>query len=427
MTGVVSMGLRAASLAGKLVLSLYMAKFFSLEELGRYGLAFGAVMLAVVAFGFRIDYVLSREVLGLDDDRSRRIGTTVLWIFGLSFLGAAPFALWGLLGSGGNGSSTLFLVLIYLLCCVESYANFLYTTTIALKRATLANGLFFIRSGLWTAPAIIVSYFIPSLRNVEFVILCWLVGVSISVALNMWFTRQRLIGWYRWSELAWKDASVYIRRALLVWIGSVGVTLGAYVDRFVLATYMTLSDVGVATFYLSFSASVLTLVQSATTSVTFPVLIEHYDRGDHREYGKELRKTTIIAASLAAIILLPLAVGMPFVARHMGKAALVNSYPAFVILLLATEARIVAETLYYALFVHRQHREIWLGNLLFLLAAFSLNVLLIPRFGLTGLATAALIAATALLAWRGFFTLHHKPNPAGDQAPWLGVDEGQVE
>ena len=157
--------------------------------------------------------------------------------------------------------------------------------------------------------------------------------------------------------------------------------------------------------------------------MTFPILIEHYDRSDHQQYRRELRKTTTIAAVLAAAILLPLAVGMPFLARAMGKPAIVASYFACLILLFATWLRIVAETLYFALFVHRQHREIWLGNLLFLLVAFGLNILLIPRLGLTGLSIAALIAAAGLLAWRAFYTIKHKPNPAGDQAPWPGIEE----
>lgn len=414
MTGIVSMGLRAASLVGKLALSLYMAKFFPLEELGRYGLAFGAVMLAVVAFGFRLDYVLSREILGLSPDQSRRLGTTISWIFALSFLLLGPIAIWGLVAFGDKSSNVWFLLLVYALCCVEAYANFLYTTTIALKRPGLANGLFFVRSGLWTVPAIGVSYLTLSLRTVGFVLACWLAGVSLSVVLNLWATRERLIGRYAWGDLAWSDANAYVRRAFLVWVGSVGVTLGAYIDRFVLATYMTLADVGIATFYLSFTTSVLTLVQSATTSVTFPVLIEHYDDGNHKAYDREMRRTTVISAGLAAAILLPLAIAMPWVARAMGKPALVASYMAFLLLLLATWIRINAETLYYALFVHRQHREIWLGNLLFLAAALGLNMLLIPQFGLTGLGSAAVIAALGLLAWRGLFALHHHQSKRGE-------------
>ena len=408
MTGLVSMGLRAASLVGKLALSLYMAKFFPLEELGRYGLAFGAVMLAIMAFGFRLDYVLSREILGLRDAESRRLGTTISWIFLLSFLAASPIGIWALVAFGDGSSGGGFLILVYALCCVESYANFLYTTTIALMRPGLANALFFVRSGLWTIPAIGVSYVVPSLRTVGFVLVCWLVGVTGSVILNLWATRKRLLGWYSLSQLAWTDARAYIQRAFLVWIGSVGLTLGAYVDRFVLASYMSLADVGIATFYLSFTTSVLTLVQSATTSVTFPLLIEHYDEENHQAYDRELRKTTFMAAGLAALILLPLAVAMPWIAKAMDRPVLLASYGAFLLLLLATWIRVNAETIYYALFVHRQHREIWLGNLLFLGAALGLNILLIPPFGLIGLGASAVIAATGLLAWRGLYAMAHR-------------------
>lgn len=412
MIGLVSIGLRGLSLVGKLALSLYMAKFFTLDELGRYGLAFGAVMLATALFGFRLDYPLSREVLGLSPLQSRRVGTTVLWIFLISFVLAAPVAAWFLLTFDTLPTGLPFLVLVYLVCCVEAYANFLYTTTIALKRAMLANALFFVRSGLWTVPAMTLGYFIPAMRTVNFVLGWWLAGVSVSVALNLWFVRDRLFGWFAWRNLAWDTARSYVGRALLVWVGSIALTLGAYIDRFVLARYMTLADVGIATFYLSFSTSVLTLVQSATTSVTFPRLIEHYDRGDRDQYAKELRTTGLVAAALGGAVLVPLAAIMPFVARAVGKPALLASYVAFLLVLLATWLRINAETIYYALFVHRQHREIWLGNLLFLATAFGLNMLLIPRLGLTGLGLAATVAAAGLLGWRGYFALQHHQGQA---------------
>jgi O-antigen/teichoic acid export membrane protein len=402
----VSIAMRGLSVAGKLALSLYMAKFFPLSELGRYGLAFGAVMLATALFGFRLDYALSREVLGLTAQESRRVGTTILWIFVLSFVALTPLAAWAVFRFG-DGPRGLFIVLVYLLCCIEAYANFLYTTTIALKRAVLANLLFLVRSGLWTVPAMGFSYFIPSLRNVNFVLGWWLAGVTASLLINLGLTRHRLLGRFQWNDLAWSAAGCYVRRAFLVWVGSVGLTLGAYVDRFVLARYMSLAEVGVATFYLSFTTSVLTLVQSGTTSVTFPMLIEHYDSGDGHGYARELRKTGLMAAALGAAILVPLAAAMPSVARALAKPALVASYAAFLLLLASAWIRINAETLYYALFVHRQHRAIWLGNLLFLAAAFSLNMLLIPPFGLVGLGLAAMIAASALLAWRGFFAMRH--------------------
>ena len=397
--GSVSLVLRLMSLVGKLGLSLYMGKFFALDQLGLYGLAFGAVMLAIVAFGFRVDYTVAREIFGLHEAKQRQIGTEVALLYLASFLLAGPFAVGALLYFGTRGAIGL-LILIYLLCGIEAYANFLYTVTIALKRPALANALFFVRSGLWTIPAMAVSYFDPAYRTVEFVIGCWLAGAGVSVILNMWSMRGQLIGAVslRWSE--WLDIRAYCRAAFLVWIGSVALTLGAYLDRFVLASFLSLKEVGVATFYISFTTAVVALVQSATTSVTFPLLIEHYDAGRGAAFYQELRKTALTAAALALIILGGLAVVMPFMGSLLGKPELVAAYPTFVLLLGAAWIRTNAETLYYGLFVKRQHRAIWLGNLIFFASSLILNLLFIVGLGLFGLGLAAVASAAVILGWR---------------------------
>lgn len=376
-----------------------MGKFFPLAELGLYGLAFGAVMLAIVIFGFRIDYIVAREILGMDRQKQREVGTTVGLIYVLSFVAAAPIALAALFLEGG-GKGIQFLLLVYLLCGVEAYANFLYTVTIALKRPALANALFFIRSGLWTAPAIVVSYLRPDYRTVDFVIFCWLAGAGASVLLNLWVMRSNLLVLSGWRTLPWKMLALDIRKAALVWIGSIGITLGAYVDRFVLASFLSLDDVGVATFYTSFTAAALTLVQSATTSVTFPQMIQRYDEGDQAGYRDELRRTAKLALWLGLLILIGLAGAMFVLGQFMDKPELVAAYPTFLLLLFATFARTHGETLYYGLFVERKHRAIWLGNLMFLGASLSLNLALIPLFGLPGLGISAISSAVLITGWR---------------------------
>jgi O-antigen/teichoic acid export membrane protein len=408
-TGSVSLFLRLLSLVGKLALSLYMGKYFALSELGVYGLAFGAVMLAIVLFGFRVDYIVAREILGMPDNQQRRVGSEVALLYLGSFLLAAPFALAALLAFGGGNVSLL--VLIYLLCGIEAYANFLYTVTIALKRPALANALFFVRAGLWTIPAMAVSYSNPSYRTVNFVLACWVAGAGASVVLNMWFMRRQLIGLVplRWSQ--WTEVRGYCRSAAMVWVGSVAITLGGYLDRFVLASFLSLKEVGVATFYTSFTTAVVTLVQSATTNVTFPALIEHYDGGHQDAFKRELRRTALAAAAVALAILAGLAIVMPFMGRLMAKPELIAAYPAFVLLLFATLVRTHAETLYYGLFVKRQHRAIWLGNLLFLATSLLLNLLLIPQLGLIGLGVAAIVASLMIAGWRSIALRHDHAAP----------------
>jgi O-antigen/teichoic acid export membrane protein len=404
-TGAVSLGLRLASLAGKLILSLYMGKVFALRELGLYGLAFSAVMLAIVLLGFRIDYVVSREIASFDEERQRRVGAAAAVLFAGSFLVAAPLAV-GALWLSGVGASTTFIALLLALCGIEAYANYLYTVTISLKRPALANALFFIRSGLWTFPAMLVSWLSPDLRTVEFILGCWLAGTSASVALNLVVLRRQLIGPLRPGGFDWAEIRHATSTGLMIWLGSVAVTLGAYIDRYVLAGALSLDDVGVATFYGSFTSAVLTLVQSATTTITLPSLIAHFDGRAMAPFRREMARTERMAALLCLIILFGLALAMWLIIGLLGKAQLVSAYPIFLLLLLATLIRTHAETLYTGLFVVRAHRAIWVGNVAFLLVSIAANFLLIPRLGLYGFGLANIVAAIALMSWRWVMFSH---------------------
>lgn len=403
-TGSTSLLLRLMSLAGKLALSLFMGKFFALSALGLYGLAFGAVMLAVVGFGFRVDYGVSREILGMESSRQRRVGTEVAILFLLSFLVAGPFVLLGFALFGTDDFKLA--LLIYLLCGLEAYANFLYTVTIALRRAALANALFFIRSGAWTLPVMVISYFEPQHRTVGFVLGWWLAGVSASVLLNIWCMRRALIGPVTWVSFKVREVRDFCRSALLIWIGSVAITMGAYLDRFVLASFLTLQDVGVITFYTSFTTAALTLVQSATTSVTFPAMIERFDADDQRGFRREVLRTTLLALAIGFVILAGLGTAMPLMGSVLGKPELLAAYPAFVLLLVATLVRIVGETLYYGLFVQRQHRAIWGGNFLFFAVSLLFNLLLVPALGLVGVGIAAILAAAVIAGFRAIAYIH---------------------
>jgi O-antigen/teichoic acid export membrane protein len=397
--GAVSLGLRLASLAGKLALSLYMGKVFALAALGLYGLAFGAVMLAIVLLGFRIDYVVSREIANSSPERQQKVGAAAAILFLFCFLVAAPLVVIGLWLAGVK-ATVGFIVLLLVLCGIEAYANYLYTVTIALGRPALANALFFIRSGLWTVPAMAVSWFEPAYRTVEFVLLCWLAGVSLSVILNIIVLRREIVGPWRRGGFDWAEIRHATSAGIMIWIGSVAVTLGAYADRYVLAGALTLNEVGVATFYASFTAAVLTLVQSASTNVTLPSLIAHHDAGRMGEFAAEMRRTERVAAMVCLAVVAVLAGVMWLCAGWLGKPELIAAFPFFLLLLVATFIRTQAETLYTGLFVVRAHRAIWIGNLLFLGVSLALNFLLIPLLGLTGLGVAAIGSALILARWR---------------------------
>lgn len=395
-------GLRLASLAGKMLLSLYMARFFGLSDLGVYGLAFGCVMIAVATFGARLDYILSREIAGYDSDRASAAFGAASAFFMANFL-VAGLGLLAILAIGKVGLSAGGALLIFLLCCLESYANLLYNLMISLGRSTTANALFFVRAGLWTAPAIVCSWLNPELRNAMFALTCWAGGSAASIGLSLIFLHGRGVRWHWNPSFARSWLKPSLAHVFMVWVGSVAVTLGGNLDRFVLAHFMSLEQVGVATFYLSFTNAVLTLIQSSTVAVSYPHLIRLYEAGDDHGYYAEFRRLAFLAGGLSGLILLVLGGAIPGFAYVAHKPALLANVAGLALLLFGTWVRSHAESAYYLLFIERKHVAVWTGNIVFLTASSVFNVLLIPPFGIAGLGAASVLAAAVLLGWRLWF------------------------
>jgi len=404
---VVNFGLRLANLAGKMLLSLYMARYFGLRDLGVFGLAFGCVMLAVAALGIRLDYIVQREISGYDSRSASLIfgDTTKFYIGNFAISGIVLCVLMAL---GVISISPSLAFVIFLLCIFESYANLLFNLTISIGSSTVASAFFFVRGGLWTIPVILATWINPDLRNAMCVLVFWLIGSAVSVVGSLAYlhTRGIKLNAIHATDVDWLRAS--LRSVFLVWVGSVANSFGGYVDRFVLAHYMSLEQVGVATFYLSFTGPVMSLIQSSTVAVSFPTLIKLYDDGDSRAYMSEFWRLARMALVLSTGLSFLVALFVPGFAWLSHRQALLASWPGLILLLLSMVVRTHAESAYFLLFIERKHTAIWLGNILFLLASSLLNILLVPICGIGGIGLAALISAALLLGWRSWFSRRPK-------------------
>jgi O-antigen/teichoic acid export membrane protein len=394
-----NMGLRLSSLVGKFLLSLYLAKYLSLEDLGIYGIITGFQMIAVVFFGVRADHVFTRTVAVAGPEDARASLRDQSLFYAANYLLSVPLLAiaWALVPQPELRGVLLF---GWVICVAESYANLLFNNTNALGRSTAANALFFVRAGLWAFVAVACGLIWPELRTLEFVLGSWVTGSVLSIALNLVVLRAR-----QWPSLGTRGFDRVaiggaVRGSALIWIGAMGLVAGSYIDRFVLAANLSLSDVGVATFYTAFSTSVMTLVTSSTLVVASPRLIRFVSDRQWPEFRRDLRRVgrtvAFIGFALAAIV----TVALPFVGQFLGKAELSGFSLTLALIMSATWIRMIAETAFYGLYAFHDDRPIWLGNLLFLVPSLALNLLLIPLLGLVGLGIAMVAASLFLLAWR---------------------------
>ena len=383
----------------KMGLALYIGRYFALADIGIYGLVMGAVTMLTVVMGQDLIYVVSRDIVGATPATVLHKMRDQAVLYGLNYL-ALALVMGALIATHALDIAprTMFYVLI--LAVFESFGAVSYANQNSLHQQVLANAMLFIRSGLWIVPTVALCMINPSFRNADTLFIGWIIGSGVSVAATLWTWRSLPWGEVMRRPIDWRWIGQGMRIGSLIWLGMMGLTAGTFVDRFIVEHYLSLEDVGVLTFYFSFTNALLTLVQSGVLAFATPRMIQH-----HRDNAPDTFREVAIRASRqtaigSGIVALALGLFVPLLGFLLGRSAFVAGTSVFLMMLFATWLRANAEVKNNILFARHQDRAIWLGNLLFLIPALGGNLLLVPIFGLNGIGISALCASSFLLAWR---------------------------
>ena len=399
--GFMNAALRMTSLAAKLALTLYMGRFLSLADMGMYGLVAGAVIPLIDVLGVRLDFVVSRELVGAGPVEALAIMRDQAVFYGLNYIALA--LIMGVLTMVDiTGVSSKIMLAIFVLSVVENCASMTYLNIIAMGRPLIANILFFIRSGLWVFPVMAAGVLMPKFRTANTIFLFWAVGVTASLVVTLWVWRSMPWAKVIKTPIQWGWIKNSVKRCFFVWLGAVGTTTSFYVGRFVVAQNLGLDLAGVATFYSSFTAALYALIQSGIFAFSYPRMIALHKNKDEKGFRQEARKVAWHAALFAGIVAVLLAVAVPMLGEFFHRPLLVQEAPVFWLMMFGMWTTVNAGTLYYILFARHQDFAIWLGDLLCLALSISSNTLFIKWFGFIGVGYSALLWSVFLMLWRGW-------------------------
>ena len=236
-----------------------MGRYLSLTEVGIYGLVSGSVTILMTVIGFRLDYIVSRELVGATPAAAMlkmRDQAVVNFIgYGVLLGGMLAFSRTFL-----PGVDTGYLVFIFLLSVLENFAANTFANMTSLGFPLSANVVYFIRSALWVFPVIFLGLGTPRLRSTLVILVAWTSGIVISLIVTIWAGRR--MPWHlAWHSLIdWQWVRVSLAKCSLIWIGSIGITSSFFIDRFFVAGFLGLDLAGVSTFYASFAAALYALV-----------------------------------------------------------------------------------------------------------------------------------------------------------------------
>lgn len=410
-----NMSLRLSSLGFKLFLTLYIARYFSLSDMGTYGLVASTVAIAIPLLGFRYDYMVTRELVEASPLRAAILIRDETVFYGLNYLFLAAVVLIGMFFIPHNTNNTVVAITL-LLSILESLCVVTSTNFVFLKRPILSNFLFFLRSAAWTIPVIGLGLFTPTLRSLNFVFSFWLIGLLGSLIVTAY-----MLKYMPWKEtfkikVDWPHIRKDVTRCLPIWLGAIGAVGAINIDRFVVEFYMSREMVGVLSFFASFGTALIALVTSGVSTFKQPHLIAHHKQNETLKFWEVAKEITIQSTGAAIFLSLIIGLVVPVMAAMLGKPEIESHKVVLWFILAGSVMRLGSDSLNGVMYARHQDKDIWIGNLLFLAVALLLNLWLVPIFGLYGAGYTALISSLFVVMWRFYCVKRYVPAGHFDKA-----------
>ena len=399
--GFLTVGLRAATLASKLLLVLFLARTLPASELGLFGLMVAAAGFGVVALGVEFHAFAIRELISADDARRATMLRDQAVFFVISAALVLPLMLaffqldilpWQLL------------VWFYPLLVLEYLAHEATRVLIALSRPTAGYIVLFIRSAAWVY-FVIGWFFWSGGATITTVWILWLVGVAASVVVAV--VKFGRMPWRHvlHTPVNWRWIGQGIRTAPPFLITAAAALSLMYIDRFFIRAYQDLSALGVYTFFSGIAVGLHTLVQTGVLSLRIPRIVSASRAGDTVKFEQEMSSLLKATAAGALIIVAPAVLAIYPMVWIIGRPEYIASVGVFFVLLAGTLVRCIAEVFVYRLYARHQDLHLLAVNGLSFAVVLVGNLMLVPVYGIMGAATANVVAALSL----GFaaFSMRH--------------------
>ncbi|NPD16350.1 hypothetical protein HOY34_14215 [Xinfangfangia sp. D13-10-4-6] len=396
-------GLRILGLGLRFVLSVFMVRYMTLDEVGLFALAVGMAGLMPSVFGLGLNYFMARQLVGLSHDQALQVAQSRLRCTVLMALVCAVLVL--LAHAMGWLALPVLPLLAVTILCLEMVAVDIQVALIARGRPDLANLSLLLRSGLWILPFVALAWALPGLRQIGALAWFWLAGLLLSHLLIALICRHDLRR-FAAGLLRPEAGGAYPRRigwrAGRIWISDLGLGGSLYIDRFLITALAGLSAAGVYFFYASLMSAVYVICVASTVQICQPKLRAAYLAAGVTGLRQDLRlrlrlRKTVLITLAAYLCSLPM---IWLVMRITDNAELASWIGLCPILLLGFAMKVVGDLFSSALAAAEQDRRYAALNILNLCLVAGLTLILVPLTGLWGAAVAMVLASAIVLAAR---------------------------
>jgi O-antigen/teichoic acid export membrane protein len=358
---------RLGAVGGKFIAMLVLADVGGSKEVGEFALFFGAV-----------------RQFGLD---------IVLYI--LTFIVACGFHYFGF---ASELPVPLFIFVAILIA--DHAAQELSRLCLVFQRANASNAVYALKTGLWGWFGAAAIYFGAARPEAETFYRLWLLADILAILLGLaaafsMFSGARPSMPRPWA--AWVKGGLHVSKWF--YITSVSSMAISYADRFIIARQVSISQVGLYSFWQSIVSLLPVVVYAAVGMQALPQLVEAAKRGRnsqlhalHSAFSKKTFRISVVTGSIILGI-------SPYMAALIGRPEF-QATPLLVIFLVGGAIMNAYWQVPYQI-LYSKHEDRLLAVALTTLAIIttSSNIICVPFFGIVGAAGVSFFANGAIFLW----------------------------
>ena len=393
---IVVIALRGLTLLSRFSLTIFIAKYMSLSELGEYGLIAGLIAVSPSALGFGLMNRICRNAAtaGVEDTAK---AVLQYWAFvGAVYCGLAIVAGWIAIHQGYMRQTEE----LFALAVTEHFCGDTFILLMSVRRPIVANALMFARLGMSSITFMALSAMIKPLCNVP-ILVTFMVVANLACAF-LFFAATATWPWSRaLMSLSVGGLREELKASFALYVNDMLNAFGQYVDRLFVSSYLGLELTGVYVLFWSVGNAMSTLVNNGVILLHRHAIVssQKNDPAGTSQLLQALIKSTFLSsATLGALgILATYAMSL-----FLGRVAVSSNLYVLGLITIGFIIRMIYEAIGIGLYSGHQDRSSLLTSFLVLSLTLLLDALAIPWLGLPG-AGAVIVAAYsfgALLRWR---------------------------
>jgi O-antigen/teichoic acid export membrane protein len=391
-----NMAIRGFSFVARFALSLYIARYLGLSDIGRFGIILGAVGFMPSLLGLGLNYFLSRDIIDVAPFIAGcairdRLAITLVMCCGVSLAWLAARR------CGYFGDVPAIAVLITIL---EVFALDIHMSLIGLRQAIRAGALICVRTSSWVFFFIGISYTYPQLRHLDFALSLWLVALCLNYLLTFMYFSQFPLKKILTTKVDITHVMTNIKNGNLIYASDISIAGAMYADRFVINHCEGLVVTGIYIFFWSIANAAQVLISSSISQVALPRLVSAYKNHGVAAWRKALvsEATKVVIAGLCLSIFA--FIGIKFLAPYIHHDGLFRNLSLFLLMLVASIIRMVSDIVNYGLYSRGQDRAFALTNIAGFAISPFLTFILLTEIGLIGVGLSMFVIAVGLLTVR---------------------------